>query len=66
MIWVRGETDGGSLGQLCVDREAADRFCELMQSSVANPIRWTLVEVEATEGRAAHEEAERNLSKGIA
>jgi hypothetical protein len=66
MIWVHGETQGGTLGQLCESELAAERFCDLMQASVTNEIRWTLVEVEATESRAAHEEAQKKIATGVA
>jgi hypothetical protein len=62
MIWAYGETQGGTLGQLCESEKAAERFCDAIQAATVNPIRWTLVEVEATESRAAHDEAQKKLS----
>ena len=60
-MWAQGVTDGGSLGQLCVDREAAVDFCARLDAVSRRAIRWELVEVQATESRAAHAEAENIL-----
>ena len=61
MIWAQGTTEGGSLGQLCETEEAAERWCDLIDSVSRRPVRWQLVEVTATESRAAHAEAQDKL-----